>query len=165
MQDDVIFRYKNGRIIPIKVNKEQTTNDYMNDKLRNKNKMPKIEEQEQNFGDYNYCGLGMRDKNGNTIALLTYLKLNDMSKSDLYKSMFGGRRIAVERIDVNEAYRRKGYATALFKNLQGKYPNEEIRFGQLEPDGEKLLKSIADITDSELKEGHKRKTYYGKIKE
>lgn len=162
MQEDVIFRYKNGRIIPIKVKQEQTTNEYMNSKIR---KIPKIEEQEQNFGDYNYCGLGMRDSKGNTIALLTYLKLNDMSKSDLYKGMFGGRRIAVERIDVNEAYRRKGYATALFKELQGKYPNEEIRFGQLEPDGEKLLKSIANITDSELKEGHKRKTYYGKIKE
>lgn len=30
----VIFRYKNGRIIPIKVDEEQTTNDYMNDKIR-----------------------------------------------------------------------------------------------------------------------------------
>lgn len=36
MQEDVIFRYKNGRIIPIKVKQEQTTNDYMNDKIRKK---------------------------------------------------------------------------------------------------------------------------------
>lgn len=32
----VIFRYKNGRIIPIKVDEEQTTNEYMNNKIRNK---------------------------------------------------------------------------------------------------------------------------------
>lgn len=36
MKDNVIFRYKNGRIIPIKVNKDITTNDYMNNKIRNK---------------------------------------------------------------------------------------------------------------------------------
>ena len=35
----VIFRYKNGRIIPIKVDEEQTTNEYMNDKIRG-NKTP-----------------------------------------------------------------------------------------------------------------------------
>ena len=38
----VIFRYKNGRIIPIKVDEEQTTNDYMNDKIRNKSDKEKI---------------------------------------------------------------------------------------------------------------------------
>ena len=32
----VIFRYKNGRIIPIKVDEEQTTNEYMNNKIKNK---------------------------------------------------------------------------------------------------------------------------------
>jgi GNAT superfamily N-acetyltransferase len=148
---------KDGRRIQI------DTNKYMNDKIRKK-KTPKINEQESNYGDYNYCALWMNDADGNPIAHLTYLKLNDMKKSDIYKGMFGGRRIAVERIDVDENYRRKGYATALLKKMQSKYPGEEIRFGQLEPDGEKLLKSIADITDSELKEGHKRLTYYGRIK-
>ncbi len=38
MDDDVIFRYKNGRIIPIKVARQQSTNDYMNDKIRQQNK-------------------------------------------------------------------------------------------------------------------------------
>lgn len=33
---NVIFRYKNGRIIPIEVNDSTTTNDYMNNKIRNK---------------------------------------------------------------------------------------------------------------------------------
>lgn len=42
MNDDVIFRYKNGRIIPIKVKQEQTTNDYMNDKIRKKKKDEKL---------------------------------------------------------------------------------------------------------------------------
>lgn len=37
MQDEVIFRYKNGKIIPIKVKKDISTNEYMNAKLRNKN--------------------------------------------------------------------------------------------------------------------------------
>lgn len=36
MNNDVIFRYINGRIVPIKVNKDKTTNQYMNDKIRNK---------------------------------------------------------------------------------------------------------------------------------
>lgn len=34
----VIFRYKNGRIIPIKVDEEQTTNDYMNKMLKESTK-------------------------------------------------------------------------------------------------------------------------------
>ena len=34
----VIFRFKGGRIIPIKVDEEQTTNDYMNNKIRNNTK-------------------------------------------------------------------------------------------------------------------------------
>lgn len=156
MQGEIKWITKNGVHIPI-------TNKYMNDKIR-KRKMPKINEQEASFGDYNYCALWMNDKDGNAIAHLTYLKLNDMKKSDAYKGMFGGRRIAVERIEVEPNYRRKGYATALLKQLQNKYPNEDIRFGQLEPDGEKLINKIANITDSELKEGHKRLTYYGKIK-
>ena len=129
-----------------------------------KEKTPKIEEEEKNMGDISNCALYMIDENKMPIAYITYLKLNDMKKSDLYKSMFGGKRIAIEMIQVNEEFRRKGYATKLFKKLQSKYPNEEMRFGQLEPDGEKLLKSIANITDSELLEGHQRRTYYGKIK-
>lgn len=38
MQEDVIFRYKNGRIIPIKVNNTQTTNEHMNNIIRGENK-------------------------------------------------------------------------------------------------------------------------------
>lgn len=128
------------------------------------NDMPQIKEQEYNYGDYNYGALGITDNKGNVISKLTYLKLNDMNKSDIYKGMFGGSKIAIERIDTKEEHRRKGYATALLKKLQSKYPNEEIRFGQLEPDGEKLFNKVANITRTELKEGHKRLTYYGKIK-
>lgn len=127
-------------------------------------KTPKIDEEEITMGDYSLGALYMKDESGTPIAYLKYMKLNDMKKSALYQSMFGGKRIAIQMIEVNEEYRRRGYATALFKKLQSKYPNEEMRFGQLEPDGEKLLKSIAKITSSELLEGHKRKTYYGKIK-
>lgn len=161
MNDDGRWVTINGAHVFIK-NKD--INNYMNDKIRNY-KQTKINEEEKNFGDYNYCALWINDENANPIAYLTYLKLNNMEKSDIYKEMFGGRKIAVEKIEVDEKNRRKGYATALFKKLQSKYPNEEIRFGQLEPDGEKLLKSIANITNSELKQGHKRMTYYGKIKE
>lgn len=132
--------------------------------LVDNNKQTKINEQEYNYGDYNYGALGITDKEGNAIATLTYLKLNDMNKSDIYKGMFGGSKIAIERIDTKEEHRRKGYATALLRKLQSKYPNEEIRFGQLEPEGEKLFKSVANITRTELKEGHKRLTHYGKIK-
>ncbi len=38
MKDDVIYRWKNGRIIPIKVNKDKTTNDYMNKMLKESTK-------------------------------------------------------------------------------------------------------------------------------
>lgn len=132
--------------------------------LVDNNKQTKIKEQEYNYGDYNYGGLAITDDKGDTISQLTYLKLNDMGKSDIYKGMFGGSKIAIERIDTKEEHRRKGYATKLLKRLQSKYPNEEIRFGQLEPDGEKLFNKVAKITRKELKEGHKRLTYYGKIK-
>lgn len=128
------------------------------------NNKPQIKEQEVNFGDYNYCGLAIMNDKGEVISKLTYLKLNDMKKSDIYKGMFGGCKIAIERIDTEKEYRRKGYATALLRKLQSKYPNEEIRFGQLEPDGEKLFNKVANITRKELKESHKRLTYYGKIK-
>jgi hypothetical protein len=141
----------------------KVTNDYMNQKIR-KNNEPKINEQEMKFGDYSLCAMWINDKDGNPVASVKYLKLNDMKKREVYKRMFGGKRIAIQMVEVNENERRKGYATKLLKNLQSKYPKEEIRFGQLEPDGEKLLNSIANITDSELLEGHKRRTYYGTIK-
>lgn len=38
MNEDVIFRYINGRIVPIKINKDKTTNQYMNDKIRKRTK-------------------------------------------------------------------------------------------------------------------------------
>ena len=105
-----------------------------------KNKIPKINEEEMKMGDISQCALYMNDKNGNPIAYVKYMKLNDMKKSDFYTNLFGGKRIAIQMIEVDEKSRRKGYATALLKKLQSKYPKEEMRFGQLEPDGEKLLK-------------------------
>lgn len=149
----------------------KNTNDYMNDKIRrnkesktNKEKMPKIIEEEHNHGDFNQCVMYMNDKDGNTIAYLKYLKLNDMKKKEVWNTFFGGKRFAIQMIEVDEKYRRKKYATALLKKLQSKYPKEEIRFGQLEPDGEKLLNSIANISSTELRPGHDRLTYYGTIK-
>jgi len=51
----VIFRYKNGRIIPIKVDEEQTTNEYMNDKIRKKaqDKLMKIDPNQEIYRAYN----------------------------------------------------------------------------------------------------------------
>lgn len=34
MEENVIFRYKNGHIIPIKAKKDKTSNEYMNEKIR-----------------------------------------------------------------------------------------------------------------------------------
>lgn len=134
-----------------------------NGKIVNK-KTPEIEEEEIKMGDISQKAMIMKDNKNNVIAYLKYLELNDMKKSDIYKKMFGGKRIAVQMIEVDKEHRRKGYATEMLKKLQSKHPDEDIRFGQLEPDGEKLLKKIANITDTELIEGHKRRTYYGNIK-
>lgn len=134
-----------------------------NGKIVNK-KIPEIEEEEIKMGDISQKAMIMKDNKSNVIAYLKYLELNDMKKSDMYKKMFGRKRIAIQMIEVDKEHRRKGYATEMLKKLQSKYPNEDIRFGQLEPDGEKLLKKIANITDTELIEGHKRITYYGNIK-
>jgi len=51
-KEDVIFRYINGRIVPIKVNKDKTTNEYMNDKIRNKTSK-KTKNQEEKEKDFN----------------------------------------------------------------------------------------------------------------
>ncbi|MBR5227550.1 MAG: hypothetical protein IKV94_02825 [Clostridia bacterium] len=50
MNKDVIFRYINGRIVPIKVNKDKTTNEYMNNQIKKKVTMKEYvarKEQEQ----------------------------------------------------------------------------------------------------------------------
>lgn len=44
MEEEIIYRYINGKIRPIKVNKEQTTNQYMNEKIKNKNSIKSIED-------------------------------------------------------------------------------------------------------------------------
>lgn len=81
MQEDVIFRYKDGRIIPIKVNKEKTTNDYMNDKIRDKKeyKIPQNilqEAYEQNKEMYNPSIYGNN---------ATSLYVTDISPDDFLK--------------------------------------------------------------------------------
>ena len=54
----------------------------------------------------------------------------------------------VKMIEVEPEYRRKGIATKLLQELQQKYPDAEINFGMLTPDGSKLIDSITyDVTD------------------
>jgi len=158
-----VWRTVGGRRIFI-VNGQDLPTAMKNSGKFKKEKISQIKEEEYNMGDYSQCALYIRNEEERVIAYVKYMKLNDMKKSDIYRKMFGNKRIAIQMIEVDENYRRKGYATKLLKKLQSKYPNEELRFGQLEPDGEKLLNSIAEITSSELLEGHKRRTYYGKIK-
>lgn len=54
MNNDIIFRYKNGRIIPIKVNKDLTTNEYMNKKIRKENNDEVVKSQTIKQGNDEY---------------------------------------------------------------------------------------------------------------
>ena len=47
MEEQIIYRYKNGRIIPIKVKPDKTTNEYMNQKLKKVAKDNYIKEKER----------------------------------------------------------------------------------------------------------------------
>ena len=53
MKDEIIYRYKNGHIIPIKVKKDITNNNYMNDKIRQQaNNITHDEDIEQHIKRY-----------------------------------------------------------------------------------------------------------------
>lgn len=80
MQGDVIFRYKNGRIIPIKVNKTETTNEHMNNKIRGEenkvykltdNQIDQVIDESVSQWDDNYARLYMTKINPDTYLQLT----------------------------------------------------------------------------------------------
>jgi len=48
----------------------------------------------------------------------------------------------IDMIRVDPQYRRQGYATLLVKELQRLYPDSQVKFGMLTPDGEKFHKSL-----------------------
>lgn len=178
MDDNVIFRYKDGRIIPIKLNKNMTTNDFMNDKIRSDANSKKNKEFNDNFymqdGDfyeewkkgnasqefnsvYNWGEekrINVYDKKTNKqVAYLKYKEVKDYSKTDMKD------KINVVTITVDKNYRRKGIATQLYKELQKRAGNNDIHFGELSDEGKKLVKSIGKIT----KKNDKHNDYWGRI--
>lgn len=78
----VIFRYKNGRIIPIKVDEEQTTNEYMNNKLRGTSIYDKINEE---YNDENFKYLPENgDEAYDKYDEMSEESYNNLSNDDIY---------------------------------------------------------------------------------
>ena len=160
----VIFRYKNGRIIPIKVDEEQTTNDYMNDKIRNKGKETfdnieanSPEEYKQKRKEY----VNKNIKFKQTDYPADYYKINAMIDNKIagvVRYSIEDGQIYVDFIDTEDNYLRSGVATNLYKQLQSKTPNKDIVFGDLTPEGKALLNKIGTIKKN------KNGKYYGRIK-
>ena len=180
MNNDVIFRYKNGRIIQIKVKQEQTTNEYMNDKIRGKKKLTE-QEKEQYFnehfymqdGDY-YEGIeelsdkdkkywnerkkaydfkgGTYKKRINVIDKQTGKEIAHLRYEEIYKPeiMEYPNKIWVTKVEVNPEYQRKGIATQMYKELQKRAGNEDIYFGELTLQGRKLVENVGKITKQQL---------------
>lgn len=57
---------------------------------------------------------------------------------------------SVRMIEVDDDYKRHGYAREMLRNLQSKFPDTEIDLGMLTDDGYKLVKSLQfDLLPSE----------------
>lgn len=193
MDEEVIFRYKNGRIIPIKVDNAQTTNEYMNNKIRDKKKLTE-QEKEQYFnehfymedGDY-YKGIkelsdeekkywnerkkaydfkgGTYKKRINVIDKQTGKEIAHLRYEEIYKPeiMEYPNKIWVTKIEVKPEYQRKGIATQMYKELQRRAGDEEIYFGEATTPGRKLIENIATITKTKPSWTKGRNLYWGKI--
>lgn len=74
-------------------------------------------------------------------------------------------KIWVDKIEVHPDYRRKGIATQMYKELQRRAGDEDIYFGELTPQGKRLLNSIATITDIKpfKYRGKNMDEYFGRI--
>ena len=100
--------------------------------------------------------------NGRDGAFEKVIEYNNMPVGNVSYLVEKGQ-FSIYNIEVNELYRRKGFATKLMKSVQREAGDKDINFGTLKPDGEKLLNNIAEIT--EVKEGLLgAKTYKGRIK-
>lgn len=178
MKEDVIFRYKNGRIIPIKVKQEQTTNDYMNDKIRGKkndfNEKYEIVDgdfykewneagynfsSKKNWGEYKRIS-AIDKKTGKEVGYLKYEDVSDFTKTSMTD------KINVVNVVVNDKYRRQGIATELYKELQKRAGDNDIYLGEVTPEGQKLIKAIGTVTKEEIHKGAKNpKHWWVRIKE
>lgn len=98
-------------------------------------------------------------KTGKNVARLWY---KEVYKPDKY--MYDNK-IWVSKIEVHPDYRRKGIATQMYKELQRRAGNEDIYFGELTPQGKRLLENIATITNKkEMKyKGKNYDKYWGRI--
>lgn len=57
---------------------------------------------------------------------------------------------SIRMIEVDDNYKRRGYAREMLRNLQSKFPETEIDLGMLTDDGDKLVKSLQfDLLPSE----------------
>lgn len=141
MESDIIWRWKNGRPIPIR-----NTNAYMNDKIRNSK--VKTETMSENI-------LGYERKH-------KYIKVNGTVVGEVIYDYENGTP-HIENINIHESHRRKGYATRLMKEVQKEAGDQEIDFGILTKDGKQLIDKIGyDVKEEQL--GKHEKTYKGKIR-
>lgn len=126
MDKDVIFRYKNGRIIPIKIKLDKTTNEYMNDKIRNKNDDKKI-----NITDRKNQWQKIRNEKNeiSEYKLSDNVKISKILNTDFTTTSYDNR------LYVNNKYimsAGSGYTISYLKELGGLY-QDAIDYGIKNP--------------------------------
>ena len=190
MDEEIIYRYINGTIRPIKIKKEMSTNQYMNNKIRNNNQDKKEQYFNENFymqdakhentdddkywneqkkGYIKHPGLIEKKistydkKTGKEVGRLTYNEIYSDEAYNLYDKNTHPNRINVEGMYVTPEYQRKGIATQMYKELQNRAGDDEIFFGELTKEGKKLLNSIGEIRKGKIG-ASKLDYYWGKIK-
>jgi len=154
-QGFAIRRDKNGRVFKLFLDNEPPKDKVkrMNDvNANNIDAFRKLrKEYAQNNIEYKQLNVGVFKKikaldKGETVGTLTYYEEND--------------KPIVHYIEVQKDYRRVGIATNMYKRLQDNYPNKEIKFGYLTPEGKKLLDKIGS---TRKKQENNENVYYGHI--
>lgn len=148
MEEGKWITLKDGRRIllkPKQVNINEA-NKYMSDKIRSAK--VKTETMSENI-------LGYERKH-------KYIKENGVVVGEVIYDYENGIP-HIENINIHEAYRRKGYATRLLKEVQEEVGDQEIDFGILTKDGKQLIDKIGyEVKEEQL--GKHEKKYKGKIR-
>lgn len=92
----------------------------------------------------------MRNYSGGQSDLTLRAKVGGTEVGRIDFSEFDGAP-AIQMIEVSPEFRRSGYATQMLRELQARYPEQEIDWGMLTPDGARLREAISfrDVPTSE----------------
>lgn len=113
---------------------------------------------------YDY-GHGTYDKRISAIDKETKQEVGHIKYKEVYdpSKLFIEDKFHVDSIYVDEKYRRQGIATQLYKELQRRAGNQDIYFGEMTPEGKKLINKIGKITKQTRLGSGKYVHYWGRI--